>query len=147
MQGGLGNQLFCLGFADRVRAATGEPVALDLASFASDRYGHGFELAPLAERLGLSFTRRPIVSSRLVTALMRRAPNPAYVSDGPPPASAAQLDRRLRQGRYFNGYWQSEAWRRPGFREIVREHLQAKAPAAPSRGLVIHYRTYLEEVR
>ncbi len=147
MQGGLGNQLFCLGLADRVRAVTGEPVALDLASFASDRYGHGFELAPLAERLGLTFTRRPIASSRLVTALMRRAPNAAYVSDGPPPTSSKLIEQRLRHGRYFNGYWQNEAWLRPGFRETVREHLLAKAPDTASHGLVIHYRTYQEEVR
>src|SRR5207302_9101651 len=101
---------------------------LDLASLASDRSGHGFELAPLAERLGLTFTRRPLIASRPVTAMLNRLPNPFYVSDRALSAQATDVERRLGAGRYFNGYWQDEDWLEPSFRGLVREHLLAIAP-------------------
>ena len=147
MQGGLGNQLFCLGFAHTVARLTGEPVALDLASFGADRYGHDFDLAPLAESLGMTLTRKPVLSSRPVTALMRRIPAPGYVSDRSAPPDAGDRAALVRSGRYFNGYWQDEAWLGDDFRRIARDFLLAKAGPGPSRGVVIHCRTYKEEVR
>lgn len=147
MQGGLGNQLFCLGFADRLARVTGEPVALDLASYGADYYDRGFEFGSLAERLGLRLARNPVLSSRAVTALAARLPFPGYVSDAGPPASKEAADRLMRRGRYFNGYWQSEAWLDASFREAVRDDLLARASDGPAPGLVIHYRTYREEVR
>ena len=148
MQGGLGNQLFCLGFAHTVAGLTGEAVALDLAAFAADRYGHGFDLRPLAERLGMQLTRRPLLSSRLVTAVMRRSPVSGYVSDrAPPPADPARLAALVRAGRYFNGYWQHEAWLDTDFRNVARDFLLHQAGPGPTLGVVIHCRTYKEEVR
>lgn len=148
MQGGLGNQLFCLGFAHTVARLTGETVALDLASFGADRYGHDFDLRPLAERLGMLLTRRPLLSSRFVTAAMRRIIVSSYVNDhAPPPADQARQGALVGAGRYFNGYWQNEAWLDPAFREIARDFLLTRAGPGPTRGVVIHCRTYKEEVR
>ncbi len=148
MQGGLGNQLFCLGFAHRVARLTGASVALDLASFGADRYGHEFDLLPLAERLGMPLVRRPLLSSRPVTAAVRLFPVGGYVSDrAPPPADPARLAALVRGGHYFNGYWQNEAWLDPAFRDIARAFLLTRAGPGPSPTVVIHCRTYKEEVR
>lgn len=147
MQGGLGNQLFCLGFADRLARVTGKPVALDLASYGADYYDRGFEFGALAERLGMRLSRAPVLSSRAVTALAMRLPLSGYMSDPGPPDSEATADRLMRRGHFFNGYWQSEAWLDPSFRSAVRDDLLTRAPDGPAAGLVIHYRTYREEVR
>ncbi len=144
VQGGLGNQFFCLGFANTVARLTGETVALDLASFGADRYGHHFDLGPLAERLEMPLVRRPVLSSRAATAVMRRVALPGYVSDRPPPSDRNAI---ARAGRYFNGYWQDEAWLDPAFRDIARDFLLAQAGPGPCRGVVIHCRTYREELR
>lgn len=144
VQGGLGNQLFCLGFAYTIARLTGEPVALDLASFGADRYGHHFDLGPLAETLRMLPIHRPVLSSRPVTAVMRRIGLPGYVSDRPP---RSDRDVLVRTGRYFNGYWQDEAWLDPAFREIARDFLLTQAGPGPSHGVVIHCRTYKEELR
>jgi hypothetical protein len=143
MQGGLGNQLFCLGFAHSLAALTGEPVALDVASYRADRYGHHFDLAPLAEQLDLPLTRRPLLSSRAMTAVMRRIATGPYVGDG---VARADTEAR-RRGRYFNGYWQDEAYLSDAFRQIARAFLLERAGAGPAPGVVIHCRTYKEEVR
>jgi hypothetical protein len=143
MQGGLGNQLFCLGFAHTVARLTGEPVALDVAAYGADRYGHAFDLAPLAAQLGMPLIRRPLLSSRAVTALMRPIGSGPYVSEGDPPL-AAEVARR---GRFFNGYWQDEAYLSEAFREIARAFLLEQGGDGPSPGVVIHCRTYKEELR
>ena len=143
MQGGLGNQLFCLSFAHTVARLTREPVALDIASYGADRYGHDFDLAPLAERLGMPPTRRPLLSSRAATAVMRRIRSGSYVSEGAAPPDAATL----RRGRYFNGYWQDEAYLSDAFRDIARAFLLEQGGPGPSPDVVIHCRTYKEEVR
>ena len=143
VQGGLGNQLFCLGFANTLARLTGEAVALDVASYGADRYGHDFDLAPLAERLSMPLTRRPMSSSRVATAVMRRIGSGPYVSEG-----AGPIDQDiLRRGRYFNGYWQDEAYLSDAFREIARAFLLEQGGAGPSPALVIHCRTYKEEAR
>ena len=147
MQGGLGNQLFCLGFADTVARLTGETVALDLASFSADRYGHDFDLAPLGTILGMRLTRRPLMSARPVTALMRRVPTAGYVSEGATIPDHDSLGRLAKSGRYFNGYWQNEAYMSAPFRKLARDFLLDRAGPTPQRGIVIHCRTYKEEVR
>ena len=142
MQGGLGNQLFCLGFAHTVARLTGEAIALDVASFGADRYGHDFDLAPLAARLNMPLVRRPLLSSRLATASMRRIGNGAYVSD-----TTMVGDGAIRHGRYFNGYWQHETYLSDAFRKLARDFLLEQAGDGPAPGVVIHCRTYKEEVR
>ncbi len=148
MQGGLGNQLFCLGFADTIARLTGEPAAIDIASFGADRYGHDFELKPLADRLGLSLTRRRLLSSRAVTAAMRALPGARYVSEPASPPDARGLAALAARGSYFNGYWQHEAYLAHGdFRTHARRFLLDQAGRGPERAVVIHCRTYKEEVR
>ena len=62
MQGGIGNQLFCLAFARSVTRLSREPVAIDLASFSTDRYGHAFALEDLAAAIeGVNLVRRPLL--------------------------------------------------------------------------------------
>lgn len=143
MQGGLGNQLFCLGFAHALAKRTGEAVALDIASYGADRYGHGFDLAPLADRLGMPLTRRPVLSSRVATKIMPRLGMRGYVGDVAGPLGAQAFEN----GRYFNGYWQDEAHLDPEFRDIARAFLLEQGGDGPSPEVVIHCRTYREEVR
>ncbi|MDB5480795.1 MAG: alpha,2-fucosyltransferase [Caulobacteraceae bacterium] len=150
MQGGIGNQLFCLAFAHSVAQLSGGPVAVDLAAFASSRYGHGFVLEPLA--LGLENVRlvdRGWLGSRPTTAVMRAAPFPGYVSEGAPPADEGALAALIARGRYFNGYWQNEAYiaRPEEFVARTRQEVFRRAGAIPRRDVVIHYRTYKEEIR
>ena len=111
MQGGIGNQLFCLAFTHSVARLSDGPVAIDLAAFASSRYGHAFVLQDPARGLGdIRLVRRPIMAARLTTALMRAAPVGGYVVEGPPPADEAAFAALVARGRYFNGYWQNEAY-------------------------------------
>ena len=147
VQGGLGNQLFCLGFAHTVARLTRETVALDIASFSADRYGHDFDLAPLAAALKMPLVRRPVLSSRPVTALMSRIAAPGYVCDRSAPADEDALAALVRGGGYFNGYWQDEAYLAPDFRAIARDFLSERAGPGPTPPIVIHCRTYKEEVR
>ena len=143
MQGGLGNQLFCLGFAHTLARLTGEPVALDVASYGADRYGHDFDLGPLAKRLGMPLVRRPLLASRAATAVMRGIRSGPYVSEGAAPTGLGAL----RRGRYFNGYWQDEVYLSDAFRDIARAFLLERGGPGPSPDVVIHCRTYKEEVR
>ena len=150
MQGGLGNQLFCLAFARSVALMNQGRVALDLSTFGSDRYGHAFDLADMAFRLGdVRLVRRPLLSSRLTTALMRAAPAPGYVSEGVPPASPEILAALVARGRYFSGYWQDEAYVADpeGFIALVRGAVSTRSRPASRSEVVIHYRTYKEEIR
>jgi len=150
MQGGIGNQLFCLAFAHSVTRLSREPVAVDLASFSSDRYGHDFALEDLALGLGgVRFVRRPLLAARVTTAVMRKARIPGYVSEGAPPADRIALAALVAEGRYFNGYWQHEAYidDPEGFIVQAREAVFRRAGPSPQRDVVIHYRTYKEEIR
>ena len=150
IQGGLGNQLFGLGFARTVMRLSGEPVALDLAAYGSDRYGRGFDTGPLAARLGdFTLTRRPWRGGRIATALLRHAPWPGNVSETAPPGDTAALAALAAKGRYFNGYWQDERYIAdpPPLIEAVREFVIEKAGAAERTTVALHYRSYREEIR
>jgi Glycosyl transferase family 11 len=150
VQGGIGNQLFGLAFTHSVARLTGEPVAIDLAAFGSDRYGHVFDVEDLALRLGaVRIVHRPLLAGRLTTALMRVAPLPGYVSEGAPPTDGAGLAGLIARGRYFSGYWQNEAYFAlpEEFVALTREAVFRRVEAPPRRDLVIHYRTYREEIR
>jgi hypothetical protein len=150
VQGGLGNQLFCIAFAHSVALLTGEPVTLDVGGFPRDRYGHRFLLHALAERLGgLRVSSHPLLAGRVAGAVMRKAPLPGYVSEPSPPTDPGALHRLARGGWYFNGYWQAQAYMaRPDLlRREVRAFLDGRGVAPERRGVVIHYRTYGDEIR
>jgi hypothetical protein len=155
MQGGIGNQLFCLAFADSVARLGHDPVAIDLEAFRSDRYGHAFDLQDLALALGFRLVRHGLMGSRPATALMRAAPLAriapliGYVSEGAPPTDEAALAAFVGSGRYFNGYWQNQAYiAHPAeFAAQVRAVVRRRATPATPRDVVIHYRTYKEEIR
>lgn len=149
MQGGIGNQLFCLAFAHSIARLSGAQVAIDLAAFRSGRYGHAFVLEDLAIGLGFHAVRQPLMSAHLTTALMRIMPLPGYVSEGAPPTDETALTALVAKGRYFNGYWQKEAYiaRSEEFTARAREAVVRRAAPARPRDVVIHYRTYKEEVR
>jgi hypothetical protein len=150
VQGGIGNQLFCLALTHSIARLTGEPVAIDVAAFGSDRYGHVFDVEDLALSVGdISVVRRPLLSGRVARALLRVAPLPGCVSEGAPPTDGAGLARLVARGRYFNGYWQNEAYiaRPEEFVALTREAVFRRAKPPPRRDLVIHYRTYKEEIR
>lgn len=150
MQGGIGNQLFCLAFAHSVARLTEGPVAIDVAAFGSDRYGHAFELEDMALGLGdIRLVNRGLMGARLTTAMMRVAPLPGYVGEGEPPADETALAALIGRGSYFNGYWQNEAYiaRPEAFVARTREEVFRRAGAAARREVVIHYRTYKDEVR
>jgi len=150
MQGGIGNQLFGLSLAHSVARLTGEPAAIDLAAFRADRYGHAFELEQLALDLGdIRMVDRRWMGSRLATAVMRLAPIPGYISEGAPPADEAALAAMIGRGRYFNGYWQNEAYiaGRGEFVARTREAVFRRAGPTERREIVIHHRTYKEEIR
>src|SRR5438105_477984 len=113
VQGGLGNQLFCLAFARSLVLLTGEAVVLDTGSYGADRYGNEFHLQDVAARIGgISWGRHSIRGNRFSSAVLRRVPaavggHIVEPSGEPGPATLADLARR--QG-YFDGYWQNEAY-------------------------------------
>ena len=149
IQGGLGNQLFGIAFAHSIHTLTGDPVALDLASYGADRYGQGFVFHDLIARLGgLSTTRRPWLASRAATALAKRLPAPGFVSEGRPPATPEALRRLTARAGYFSGYWQDEAFLAAPdeFAAAVRADVLARAEPVDPQAVVIHYRTYKEEI-
>ena len=150
MQGGLGNQLFCLAFAHSVARIARSAVALDLSAFGADRHGRAFDLRDLALSVGdFHFVERPLMSARVTTALMRALPLPGYVSETRPPETPLELAALIACGDYFNGYWQDERYVADpdAFIEHTRRFAFERAAAAPARAVVIHYRTYKEEVR
>jgi hypothetical protein len=163
IQGGLGNQLFGLAFARSVVKLSGEAAALDMGAYRADRYGRIFDLADLAMSLGLGpCVRRPLLAGRIVGAVARRIAPPGYVAEGAPPADEAALAGMIARGRYFDGYWQHEAYiaGAPGLIAAIRDVVFRRAAAAaragpaeragalsPAREVVIHYRTYKEERR
>lgn len=149
IQGGLGNQLFGLAFAHSVATLTGEGAALDISSFAGDRYGHRFVLHDLAQTLGLTLVHRPWLSSRIAGQLLRVVPVGSFVTEGRAPDDPRALERLVARGRYFNGYWQNEAYIASPrlLRRAVRAFLEARGGAPAAHDLVIHYRSYADELR
>jgi len=98
---------------------------------------------------GLALSSRPVLADRRVGAVLRRLPLNAYVGEGAPPGGLAALKRIAERGAYFDGYWQNEAYMAEPeiLRAQVRAFLDGQAPPAPSHDLLIHYRTYKDEVR
>jgi hypothetical protein len=148
VQGGLGNQLFCLAFARSVALVTGAPVGLDVASYGADPYGHHFTLAEMARDLGVfEIVRHPWRSSRPRRLLGRLIRTGSFVAEGEAPAGPTALEALVRRGVYFDGYWQNEAYILDieGFRGAFRREIARRAAPAVPRPTVIHYRTYKEE--
>jgi hypothetical protein len=148
VQGGLGNQLFCLAFARSVALLTGAPVGLDVASYGADPYGRCFNLADLARDLGLfEVVGDPWRSSRPRRLLGRLIRTKGYVVEAEAPASPSALEALARLGVYFDGYWQNEAFilDLEGFRAAFRREIARRAAPAAVLPTVIHYRTYWEE--
>lgn len=149
IQGGLGNQLFGLAFAHSIATLTAERVRLDVGGFSRDRYGHRFMLGDLAAGLGLDLTRPPILSRRFVGAAMGALPSGPWIREGAAPGDLKALQAIARRGVYFDGYWQNEAYiaRPETIRAAVRDFLEARGGPAASHQVVIHYRTYEDEIR
>jgi len=148
VQGGLGNQLFCLAFARSVALVTGAPVALDVASYGADPYGHHFLLAELARDFGLfEVVRRPWRSSKPRRLLGRLIRTGGFVVEGAAPAHPSAIEALVRRGVYFDGYWQNEAFilDMEGFRHALRREIARRAAPTVAHATVIHYRTYKEE--
>ncbi len=150
IQGGLGNQLFGLAFARSAAIVAEAPVALDLSSYQSDKYGRGFELRDFVQSLGaFVLAHRPLAGSRAAHVLAGLAPLPAFVAERRPPRDETALRALLARDGYFSGYWQDEAYILDAdrFRRQVRRLIEDRGPRAPSGAVVIHYRTYKEERR
>lgn len=150
MQGGLGNQLFCLAFARSVRLLTGEPVALDLSSYGADRFGNAFLLEDLARRIdGLVTDRQPMLGNRFSSAFLRSLPFPVpgYAAEPPDGLSGRTLTSLARHRGYFDGYWQDEAYIHDpeALASLVRDFLLAGSTPRPRVAVALHYRTYKEE--
>jgi len=150
VQGGLGNQLFCVGLARTVALITRSTVGLDTGSYANDRYGSRFALQALCADLGdFESASAPFLSNRILAALLRAAPSVPVAHDRKLPDGPASLERLIRRNQYFDGYWQHELYLRDPAPLIraVRDFILRKATAPKIHDLVIHYRTYREEVR
>ncbi len=150
MQGGLGNQLFCLAFARSVRLLTGDPVALDLSSYGADRFGAAFVLEDLARQIdGLVPDRQPMLGNRFSSALLRSLPFPipGYAAETAQWRSGKTLASLARHRGYFDGYWQDEAYIHDpeAFASLVRAFLLAGSTFRPEVAVALHYRTYKEE--
>ncbi|HEY5070604.1 MAG TPA: alpha-1,2-fucosyltransferase [Caulobacteraceae bacterium] len=150
VQGGLGNQLFCLAFAHSIATLTGRRTGLDIASFGADRYGHGFELAELVEAIGdLEVVRRPLLGHRIAGRMMAMLPFLGFVAEGKAPSDRPALEALVASGAYFSGYWQDEAYfaNAARIRELFGAFLGRRGGPQASHDVVIHHRTYKEEVR
>jgi hypothetical protein len=150
LRGGLGNQLFGLAFARSLRILTGEPIGLDLSSYAGYRFSHRYALAPLAERIdGLVERDAPFVGHRVTSALLLRLhwPVPGYVPEPRHPVDAGVMLRLARRRGCFDGYWQNEAYilDPQSLTALVRAFVDARSAPPGPVGVVLHYRTYAEE--
>jgi hypothetical protein len=150
IQGGLGNQLFGLAFAHSVKRLSGGPVALDVSGFPRDPYGRRFETREIAVAFG------PFANSHSVLghpgplgAVGRRLAITGVRGVGPAPPDAAALRRLVKAGGYFDGAWQSPAYFAEAeiVRRCVRDFLRARGGTAPRHDVVIHLRTYKEELQ
>lgn len=143
LQGGLGNQLFCLAFAHSVQRLTGETTVLDAGPMATDAYGRSLAIADCARRLKIDIRGGEASPSRLARRLLRGAR--LWGSDQRPPRNSDELARFARRYAVFDGYWQDEAYIAEP--ELVAAAIRASLPPSttpPVDGL-IHIRSYLEE--
>ncbi len=149
IRGGLGNQLFGLAFAHSIAALTAERVRLDVGGFGRDRYSHRFMLDDLAARLRLDLIRHPVLSSRPVGAAMGALSSGVWARERAAPDTPEALVALVRRGVYFDGYWQNEAYiaQPEAVRAVVRQCLESRGGPAARHRLVIHCRTYADEVR
>lgn len=152
MQGGLGNQLFCLAFARTLHLLTGDLIGIDLTSYSGYRFGHRYALWDLAERIdGVIHRDAPMIGHRVISGGLRslRWSIPGYVSEPRGPVDGAVAMGLSRRRGYFDGYWQDEAYMADllSLRSLVRAFLDDQAPATARYDLVVHYRTYQEEIR
>lgn len=146
MQGGVGNQLFCMAFAHSVAQVAGERVGLDLGSFGNDPYGRRFELEPLAQVFDcfeILHRPRPLLPRKLGKLLRLTH----WTFEGAPPADVRELKAFIRKGQRFEGYWQNEAFilEKSLVKEKIRDFLQARAAQFQAVEALLHYRTYKEE--
>ncbi len=150
IQGGLGNQLFCLAFARSLALLAGETVRLDVSSYRGDRFGRTFDLADLAARVGgLALADHPVLGHRLTSALARSMPFsvPGLTVESRRGRQITGLDGLADRGGYFDGYWQDERFiHDPAtLRFRVRDFIRAQGPPVRPARVVLHYRTYKEE--
>ena len=150
MHGGLGNQLFCLAFARSLALASGEPVALDIRSYGTDRFGRAFMTRPLAEQLGdFPIVRTGFHGNPLVTRLADKSPFawPGLVREPVPRPRGFDPTALVGRHGYFQGYWQDEAYilDPEPLALAVRAFVTAQASRPADAAVVIHYRTYKEE--
>jgi hypothetical protein len=93
--------------------------------------------------------RHPLRGDRRIGAVMRRLAIGGHVGEGQPPVDLAALRRLAERGAYFDGYWQNEAYMAQP--DVVRAHvrafLDAQATTSQTPDLLIHYRTYRDEIR
>jgi hypothetical protein len=148
MQGGLGNQLFCLAFAHSVSGLTGEPVGLDVSSYRNELNGREFEVEALARRLGdFPIVRTPVLGHRILGELAARLAVFGAAKEGQPPSSSDGLSQLCHRPTYFNGYWQNEAF--IAYPETIRsqvgQFIGEQGGDAPAHDLVVHFRTHKQE--
>jgi hypothetical protein len=143
LQGGLGNQLFCLAFAHSVRTLTGAETVLDAGPMAADAYGRTLAIADWAARLDIPLIGGEASPSRLRRRLLRAVG--IWADDQRIPGNAEDLARLARRHAVFDGYWQDEAFiaQPEALSRVIRQGLPA--PVAPEVDGLIHIRSYLEE--
>ncbi len=80
--------------------------------------------------------------------MMRRLPWPGYVVEGAAPRKSRALERLATRGWYFNGYWQAETFiaQPDAVRRHVRDFLDTRSAAPARHDVLIHYRTYKDEI-
>lgn len=80
---------------------------------------------------------------------MGALPSGLWIREGAAPADPEALEAMARRGAYFDGYWQNEAYIAgpEAVRASVRQFLEARGGPAARHQVVIHYRTYEDEIR
>ena len=145
LHGGLGNQLFCFAFAHSLARASGEAVALDISSFRHDRYQRSFESGFAA-----AFPEFRATSACVWANAIRRAarllPGAGVVRE--PSGRPAGMNDLARRRGYFSGYWQNEDYilDAPAFVAKLKAYLCDRAPGAAQHDLVLHIRSYEDEI-
>lgn len=121
LQGGIGNQLFQVLYAQRLARTCGSAVAFDLQSYGQDGYGR----APVLKRLWPDATVDEVVDPGQARAL-REGEFP-WPADGPLP-----LLSRLPEGLphlVLEGYWQDHRVAEPAAVADLKQRLAAALPA------------------
>ena len=150
MQGGLGNQLFCLAFARTLHLLTGDLIGIDLTSYSGYRFGHRYALWDLAERIdGVIHRDAPMIGHRVISGGLRslRWSLPGYVSEPRGPVDGAVAMGLSRRRGYFDGYWQDEAYvlDPAPFVAVVRDFIADRSSPSEPVEVALHFRTYAEE--